>query len=122
MTPTTPARSPSDPGASSGRSPDASELWAAAVPSSTVRSTPRRASTAPPSMVTLPIDPTVATAPVETRSRGRPDAGSAGGFGDEPHDGRGGLVGGLGHPDLVGPEQVGHDPQHPVHEGPRPHA
>src|SRR5262245_52965710 len=45
-----------------------------------------------------------------------------GGLGQHPGEEGGGLVGGFGGADLVGPEEVGHDAQHPLHERARPHA
>ena len=39
----------------------------------------------------------------------------------EADQGCGGLVGQLGRAQLVGPEQVGHDPQHPLHQRPALH-
>ena len=71
-------------------------------------------------MLTLPIAaiwifrwvrPSVADADAD-------DTASAGeGLGDDAGDGGDGPVGGLGGAELVGPEEVGHDPQHPLHEG-----
>ncbi len=48
-------------------------------------------------------------------------ASAGDGLGDEPGDASDHPVGGLGGTDLVGTEEVGHDPEHPLHEGAGPH-